>query len=102
MGGNNAVHMAAALAGCRKALVSTGFAISLLFDTTGHRNHSSVFVGAPLLALHVDSFQLGEMFALYPGCSLKKKTTWQLIQVQTVDFHCPAVGSTNQISERFT
>ena len=51
MGGNNAVHMAVALAGCRKALVSTGFAISLLFGTTGHRNHSSAFVGAPLLAL---------------------------------------------------
>ena len=32
-----AVHMAAALAGRRKALVSTGLAISLLFDTNGHR-----------------------------------------------------------------
>ena len=32
-----AVHMAAALAGCRKALVGTGWAISLLFDTNGHR-----------------------------------------------------------------
>ena len=32
-----AVHMAAALAGCRKALVSTGLGISLLFDTNGHR-----------------------------------------------------------------
>ena len=30
-----AVHMAAALAGCRKALVGTGWAISLLFDTMG-------------------------------------------------------------------
>ena len=33
----SAVHMAAALAGCRKALVGTGLAISLLFDTNGHR-----------------------------------------------------------------
>ena len=33
----NAVHMAAALVGCRKALVSTGLAISLLFDTNGRR-----------------------------------------------------------------
>ena len=32
-----AVHMAAALAGCRKALVSTGLGTSLLFDTNGHR-----------------------------------------------------------------
>ena len=32
-----AVHMAAALAGCRKALVSTGLSISLLFDTNGRR-----------------------------------------------------------------
>ena len=31
-----AVHMAAALAGCRKALVGTSLAISLL-DTNGHR-----------------------------------------------------------------
>ena len=32
-----AVHMAAALAGCRKVLVGTGLAISLLFDTNGRR-----------------------------------------------------------------
>ena len=32
-----AVHMAAALAGCRKALVGTGLGISLLFDTKRHR-----------------------------------------------------------------
>ena len=32
-----AVHMAAALAGCRKASVGTGRAISLLFDTNGCR-----------------------------------------------------------------
>ena len=32
-----AVHMAAALAGCRKALVGTGLSISLLFDTNGRR-----------------------------------------------------------------
>ena len=32
-----AVHMAAALAGCRKALVGTGLGISLLFDTNRHR-----------------------------------------------------------------
>ena len=38
--------------------------------------------------------------ASYPGRSLiLKKTTWQLIQVQTVNFCCPGVGSTNQISE---
>ena len=29
------MHMTAALAGCRKALVGTGLAISLLFDTNG-------------------------------------------------------------------
>ena len=32
-----AVHMAAALAGCRKALVGTGLSVSLLFDTNGYR-----------------------------------------------------------------
>ena len=32
-----AVHMAAALAGYRKALVGTGLGISLFFDTNGHR-----------------------------------------------------------------
>ena len=32
-----AVHIAAALAGCRKALVGTGLSISLLFDTNGRR-----------------------------------------------------------------
>ena len=33
----DAVHMAAALAGCRKALVGTGLGISLPFDTNGRR-----------------------------------------------------------------
>ena len=32
-----AMHMAAALAGCRKALVSTDLGISLLSDTNGRR-----------------------------------------------------------------
>ena len=32
-----AVHMATALAGCRKALVGTGLGISLLFDTNRRR-----------------------------------------------------------------
>ena len=32
-----AVHMAAALAGCRKALVGAGLSISPLFDTNGRR-----------------------------------------------------------------
>ena len=32
-----AVHMAAALASCRKALVGTGLSISLLLDTNGRR-----------------------------------------------------------------
>ena len=32
---HSAMHMAAALAGCRKTLVSTGLGISLLFDTNG-------------------------------------------------------------------
>ena len=43
--------MAAALAGCRKALVGTGLSISLLFDTIGRRYGSSAFLGAPFLAL---------------------------------------------------
>ena len=32
---HSAMHMAAALAGCRKNSVGTGFGISLLFDTIG-------------------------------------------------------------------
>ena len=55
-------HMAAVLAGCRKALVSTGWAISLPFSTNGHRNCSSAFVGAHNSG-SVDSFWSGEAFA---------------------------------------
>ena len=33
----DAVHMAAAMAGCRKALVGTGLSISLLFDPNWRR-----------------------------------------------------------------
>ena len=36
-----AVHMAAVLAGCRKALVGTGWTISHLVSTNRLRNHSS-------------------------------------------------------------
>ena len=53
-----AVHMVAALAGCRTALVGTGWIISHLVSTNGDRNHSSPLVGAP-----VDSFQSGGAFA---------------------------------------
>ena len=45
----HAVHMEAVLAGCRKALISTGWIISQLVSTNGHRNHSSPLVGAPFL-----------------------------------------------------
>ena len=40
--------MAAVLAGRRKALVSTGCAISLLLNTNGRRKGSFAFVGAQL------------------------------------------------------
>ena len=46
-----AVHMATALAGCRKALVSTGWTISHLVSTNRLRNHSPPLVGAPFLNL---------------------------------------------------
>ena len=46
-----AVHMAAALAGCRTALVGTGWAISHLVSTNRLRNHSPPLVGAPFLDL---------------------------------------------------
>ena len=46
-----AVHMAAALAGCRKALVGTGWTISHLVSTNRLRNHSPLLVGAPFLDL---------------------------------------------------
>ena len=45
------VHMSAALAGYRRALVSTGWTISHLVSTNRLRNHSSPHVGAPLLDL---------------------------------------------------
>ena len=53
--------MEAALGGCRKTLVSTGQAISLLLSTNEHRNHSCAFVGASFLALY--SFQSEGAFA---------------------------------------
>ena len=46
-----AVHMAAALAGNRTALVGTGLTISHLVSTNRLRNHSSPLVGAPFLDL---------------------------------------------------
>ena len=48
--------------GCRKALVSTGWAISLPFSTNGHKNCSSAFVGAHNSG-SVGSFRSGEAFA---------------------------------------
>ena len=44
-----AVHMLAALAGCRKALVGTGWTISHFVSTNRLRNHSPPLVGAPFL-----------------------------------------------------
>ena len=46
-----AVHMAAALAGCRKALVGNGWTISHLVSTNRLRNNSPPLVGAPFLDL---------------------------------------------------
>ena len=56
-----AVHMAAGLAGCRKALVGTGLAIFFLFYTNGRRYGSSAsFRGS--ISGTVGSFQSGEAF----------------------------------------
>ena len=49
----HAVHMEAVLAGCRKALVGTGWTISQLVSTNEHRNHSSPFLKPPFLELQV-------------------------------------------------
>ena len=46
-----AVRMVAALAGCRTALLSTGWTISHLVSTNGHTCHSSPLVGRPFLEL---------------------------------------------------
>ena len=46
-----AVHMAAALAGCRKALVGTGWTISHFVSTNRLRNYSPPLVEAPFLDL---------------------------------------------------
>ena len=43
----HAVHMAAAMAGCRTALVGTDWTISHLISTNGCGNHSSPLGGAP-------------------------------------------------------
>ena len=48
---SHAMHMLAALAGSRMALVSIGWTISHLVSTNGCRNHSSPLVGAPFLGL---------------------------------------------------
>ena len=45
------VHMVAALVGCRKALVGTGWTICHLVSTNRLRNHSPPLVGAPFLDL---------------------------------------------------
>ena len=45
------MHMAAALAGYRRALVGTGWTISRLVSTNRLRNHSPPLVGAPFLDL---------------------------------------------------
>ena len=46
-----AMHMAAALAGYRTALISTSWTISHLVSTNRLRNHSPPPVGAPFLDL---------------------------------------------------
>ena len=46
------MHMAAALAGYRIALVGTGYTISLLVSTNRCRNHSSPLVGALFLVVY--------------------------------------------------
>jgi len=51
------VHVAAALAGCRKALVGTGWTISHLVSTNRLRNYSPPLVGAPFLDLYIGSIQ---------------------------------------------
>ena len=43
----HAMHVGAAMAGCRTALVGTGWTISHLVSTNGHRNYSSPLLGAP-------------------------------------------------------
>ena len=57
----HALHMVAALAGYRTALVGTSWSISHLVSTNGHRNHSSPLVGAPS-SRSVSSFQSAGMF----------------------------------------
>ena len=52
----------AVLIGCRKPLVSTGWTISLLFSTNGHRNCSSD-VCRGFLSDTIGSFQSAEVFA---------------------------------------
>ena len=52
-----AMHMAAALVGCRTALVGTDWTISRFVSTNGHRNHSFPVVGAPFL-VHCRQFSV--------------------------------------------
>ena len=46
----HAMHIVAALADCRMALIGTGWTISYLVSTNRYRNHSH-FVEAPFLVL---------------------------------------------------
>ena len=68
------MHMA--LAGCRKALVSTGLGISLLFDTNGCRKGSSAFLGAPFLALLAVSSQERSIHCLEGSDHYKLTNEW--------------------------
>ena len=56
-----AMHMAAALAGCRKALVGTGLGISLFFDTNGRVKKEKCLFRSSMSGT-VGSFQSGEAF----------------------------------------
>ena len=65
------VHVAAALAGCRTALVGTGWTISHFISTIGCRNHSSPLVVAPFSGT-VGNFQSRGAFTGWRALTIER------------------------------
>ena len=73
--GGHSVHTVAVLAGCRKALVDTGWAISLLISVN---KLCRGFVGAPFLAMLAVSVMRSVHWLENPDhCKLANEWVWQ-------------------------
>ena len=66
-----AIHMAAALAGCRMVLVSTGWTNSYPVSTDGYRNHFSPLVYRGIISGTVGSFQSRGAFSGWKALTIE-------------------------------